>query len=472
MNYVFYDFETSGLNYYFDQPIQLAAKLVDDNFTVLDEINEKCRLRDGVIPSPTAMLITKTDLHELEKKQSFYEFMDKVYKKFCSWTPAIFIGYNNINFDEKFLRSSFYHSLYAPYLTNTNDNSRSDLFKIILTICNLKKPYLNIPIDQSKGRKILKLEALAKNNKIKHDFAHDAMSDVDATLRLAQLIKDNDCELWDHVMIFRNHSKVGAFIEKNKICIMPPTNASGDYTPVYYLTSNPDNQKEMVFYNLDHELTDEIITSRTRSIGGLFRSKVLKKVKSNDYPIFLLEHHLDGPIRDRYIANKEDYKIKTDLLSSSSNFIMNINQYLVDQLADYQVDSKDYMQASDHVDEMLYSGFTGPSDYAKIKKIDNLNDSSEILQILDTLEDKRMIELYKRKLYSDKRALLTDDQIDEYRGYIADKISNDSDKVPWTTLSKARSELIKASQDERFSNMTEDVKRIEEYLDKLEKNFV
>ena len=199
---------------------------------------------------------------------------------------------------------------------------------------------------------------------------------------------------------------------------------------------------------------------------------MLKKVKSNDYPIFLLEHHLDGPIRDRYIANKEDYKIKTDLLSSSSNFIMNINQYLVDQLADYQVDSKDYMQASDHVDEMLYSGFTGPSDYAKIKKIDNLNDSSEILQILDTLEDKRMIELYKRKLYSDKRALLTDDQIDEYRGYIADKISNDSDKVPWTTLSKARSELIKASQDERFSNMTEDVKRIEEYLDKLEKNFV
>ena len=59
MNYVFYDFETSGLNFYFDQPIQLAAKLVDENFHVLDELNEKCRLRDGVIPSPTAMLITK-----------------------------------------------------------------------------------------------------------------------------------------------------------------------------------------------------------------------------------------------------------------------------------------------------------------------------------------------------------------------------------------------------------------------------
>ena len=115
MNYVFYDFETSGLNFYFDQPIQLAAKLVDDQFNVIDQINEKCRLRDGVIPSPTAMLITKTDLEDLDNRQSFYDFMDKVHNKFSSWSPAVFIGYNNINFDEKFLRSSFFN-LYMHHI--------------------------------------------------------------------------------------------------------------------------------------------------------------------------------------------------------------------------------------------------------------------------------------------------------------------------------------------------------------------
>ena len=72
MNYVFYDFETSGLNYYFDQPIQLAAKLVDDKFNVIDKFDERCRLRDGVIPSPIAMLITKTNLYQLNQEQSFY----------------------------------------------------------------------------------------------------------------------------------------------------------------------------------------------------------------------------------------------------------------------------------------------------------------------------------------------------------------------------------------------------------------
>ena len=40
------------------------------------------------------------------------------------------------------------------------------------------------------------------------------------------------------------------------------------------------------------------------------------------------------------------------------------------------------------------------------------------------------------------------------------------------SLSKARSELIKASQDKRFSNMAEEVKKIEKYLDQLEEKYV
>ena len=115
----------------------------------------------------------------------------------------------------------FFQSLHAPYLTNTNNNSRSDLFKIILAICNLEKPYLNIPIDSEKGRKILKLENLAANNNISHEFAHDAMSDVDATIGLAEIIKKNDHDLWKHLMTFTNHKDVSKFIEDNKVFIIP-----------------------------------------------------------------------------------------------------------------------------------------------------------------------------------------------------------------------------------------------------------
>ena len=34
MNYVFYDFETTGLDTKFSQPIQIAAIAVDENFNV------------------------------------------------------------------------------------------------------------------------------------------------------------------------------------------------------------------------------------------------------------------------------------------------------------------------------------------------------------------------------------------------------------------------------------------------------
>ena len=134
MNYVFYDFETSGIDVSFDQPIQIAAVLVDEQFNILEQLNEKCRLRDGIIPHPKALLVTKVAIDSLTNGQSFYEMMKKVYAKFESWSPAIFIGYNSIWFDEEVLRNSLFQSLLDPYITITNENSRADLYKIVLAL--------------------------------------------------------------------------------------------------------------------------------------------------------------------------------------------------------------------------------------------------------------------------------------------------------------------------------------------------
>ena len=65
-------------------------------FNVLETFNERCRLRDGVFPSPKALLITKAQIDSLKNEQSYYELMRKVYHKLQSWSPAIFFGFNNI----------------------------------------------------------------------------------------------------------------------------------------------------------------------------------------------------------------------------------------------------------------------------------------------------------------------------------------------------------------------------------------
>ena len=51
---------------------------------------------------------------------------------------ATFIGYNSIFFDVEVLRNSLFQSLYNPYLTNTNSNTRADLYKIMIAFNRIK----------------------------------------------------------------------------------------------------------------------------------------------------------------------------------------------------------------------------------------------------------------------------------------------------------------------------------------------
>jgi len=54
MNYVFYDFETTGRSSTWDQIIQVGAVLVNDTFDILDRFEARCSLKPGTVPEPGA----------------------------------------------------------------------------------------------------------------------------------------------------------------------------------------------------------------------------------------------------------------------------------------------------------------------------------------------------------------------------------------------------------------------------------
>ena len=127
MNYIFYDFETSGRNSDWDQILQLGAILTNDKFEEIDRFETKCYLKPGHIPSAQALMVNKITVKDLMNTNlSHYELIKQIEKKFKSWGPAIFIGYNSLNFEEEFLRKSFFKSLYDPYLTSNNGNNDFD----------------------------------------------------------------------------------------------------------------------------------------------------------------------------------------------------------------------------------------------------------------------------------------------------------------------------------------------------------
>src|SRR5262249_38691993 len=133
MSFIFYDTETTGKDRSFDQILQFAAILADNNLGIVDTFNIRSRLSPHIVPSPSTLLVTGLSVQELTQAPlSHFEMMRQVRAKMCEWCrePAIFIGWNSMRFDEAMLRQAYYQSLLPIYQTNTNGNGRADMMRM------------------------------------------------------------------------------------------------------------------------------------------------------------------------------------------------------------------------------------------------------------------------------------------------------------------------------------------------------
>ena len=69
-----------------------------------------------------------------------------IHEKLTEWSPAVFAGYNSLEFDEDLLRQAFYQSLLPVYLTNTNGSSRLDVMRLALAVNEFEPGHLKVPV--------------------------------------------------------------------------------------------------------------------------------------------------------------------------------------------------------------------------------------------------------------------------------------------------------------------------------------
>jgi len=208
-NFVFYDFETSGLNKDFDQILQIGAVLVDESFQIKDKMDISCRLKKNIIPAPEALLINKISIDQLKShKVSHYYLVEELRQKFEEWSPACFVGFNSIGFDEDVLRQGLFQSFNFPYLTSAKGNTRLDVLKLARAVSAFAPNSIAIPLGKN-NKPSFKLQNLTKVNQVTHDNAHDAMGDVIATLELAKKIKSNAGEVWDVLVAYKKGDDIG-----------------------------------------------------------------------------------------------------------------------------------------------------------------------------------------------------------------------------------------------------------------------
>ena len=133
---------------------------------------------------------------------------DRVEQKFREWSPATFLGYSSINFDDEVIRKEFFKSLRKPYLTNTEGNVRHDALNIVRAAFAIDGDVLKTELNP-KGNKSMKLESLARLNGFESAGAHSALFDTELTVKVLDLIKQKQPTLWQEY--FKTSSKAVSY---------------------------------------------------------------------------------------------------------------------------------------------------------------------------------------------------------------------------------------------------------------------
>ena len=219
--FLWYDFETFGTSPQKDLPCQFAAIRTDLELNIVDKpINIISAIANDYLPHPEACLITGiTPQQTLRDGTNEADFAARIFNE-MSTPNTCSVGFNSIRFDDEVARYLFYRNFYDPYSREwQNGNSRWDIIDLARACYTLRPDGINWPTRED-GTPSFKLETLCAENGITHEHAHDALSDVYATIALAKLIKEKQPRLFDYAFSLRNKHNVLQQIDLSKPSVL------------------------------------------------------------------------------------------------------------------------------------------------------------------------------------------------------------------------------------------------------------
>lgn len=209
LTYYWHDYETFGANPRLDRPCQFAGLRTDADLNPIGEPLEiYCQPTDDVLPHPQACLITGiTPQLALERGVPEPDFIAAILAE-LGQPGTCGVGYNSIRFDDEVTRHTLWRNFHDPYEREwKNGCSRWDLIDMLRLTYALRPEGIEWP-KREDGKPSFKLEHLAAANNLEQQRAHDALSDVTATIALARLVRDRQPRLYDYVI--SNRSKQAA----------------------------------------------------------------------------------------------------------------------------------------------------------------------------------------------------------------------------------------------------------------------
>lgn len=255
-----HDYETFGLDPARDRPVQFAGVRTDEDLNIIGEpLNIFARPVPDTLPHPLSSLITGiTPQQALEQGIPEAEFIVRILEE-LSQPGTCGVGYNSLRFDDEVTRNTLYRNLFDPYGREwQNGNSRWDIVDMMRACRDLRPDGIIWPKREDVDRSSFKLEELAAANGIAHEQAHDALSDVYATIAMAKLIKDKQPKLYDFLYKLRRKKEVLKYLDLKEMTPILHTSGmygsdNGNTRMVVPIAAHPINKNSVIVFDLSQD---------------------------------------------------------------------------------------------------------------------------------------------------------------------------------------------------------------------------
>ncbi len=427
-----HDYETFGIDPRRDRPSQFAGVRTDLDFNIVDDpVVVYCKPPADYLPDPEACLLTGISPQLAEAKGVNEAEFTRIIHEQLIQSLTCSLGYNTIRFDDEFTRNCLYRNFYDPYAREwQNGNSRWDLIDVIRATRALRPDGIIWPTDEE-GRTSFKLENLTHANGLIHEAAHDALSDVYATIALAKLIKTTQPKLFDYLWQHRTKKEANELLQLGSF--KPVVHVSGRYKSfnqclavVLPVCKHPVNTNGIIVYDLSidpgsllslsvEDIQQRIFTATADLPDGIERIP-LKTVHINKCPVL-------APVS---VLRPEDQERLNINLSICYNNIHKIRLFkgLEEKLAEVfcRNEVNDPCIQVDP-DLAIYSGgFFSDRDKQIMAKIRSLL-PEELVNYSPSFTDQRFKEMYFRYRARNYPESLKPDEFNEWQKFCANRIT-------------------------------------------------
>ena len=372
-------------------------------------------LNDDTLPSPDALMVTGiTPQKTVEEGYTEAQFARMLSEEI--FTPdTIAVGFNNVCFDDEFIRHLLWRNFYDPYEWSWKDGrSRWDLLDVVRLTRALRPEGINWPVDD-KGEPSNRLELITSANGIAHENAHDALADVTALIAVTKLIKQKQPQLYDYLLKMRDKKVVQQLVNVDDK--KPFVYASGRYdnefaktTVAFPLTTSRNGG--VVVYDLRYDPTPFVELDTNELAAKIFAS--WEERQAEDFvklPVKELQYNRCPAVAPLGVLEQGDgwQKISLDAetIQKHQNILLKHPDFAEKLRSIFE--NKPAFKKLPDPEAQLYDGFLNDRDRLRVEAVRNA-DERELADFHPEFQDERLTPLllhYKARNFP--RSLSEDD---------------------------------------------------------------